>query len=446
MLSRLKFSKSFLKNIKWQLVANLGHALFGGIFILYLGRALGAETFGIYSILVAGAAIFGLLIEFRMQEVVATNLFDITETDPANHPTIWTRIAHFYAIDLASRLVTSALLLALMGLVLGFMDLEDDYRYELVLAAAAYLTTRATSDVSMGMFRVLDRIDLSAMLISAAWILRILFVVAIATLGNLTLAAVFWVTILVGLGITILRVAVIFAQTARICGPWRGGYLAPTALPATIRDNRRLLAANLGLSVSDMMSKDLDIVVLSSAAPPDQVGVYKIIKTIAYMVWRVIDPLIVVAVPEVQKVWKRQNAAELRQFLRNLALAAGGAILVCVLIAWAGTWLVILPYLGDDYAAILTYLPLGMIWLVVCAPLIWSHALAMAIGRPEWNFYTMAAGSAAALAFLFFFVEELQILAAIIAWSLAFILGFCCLAVLTARRAFNLLRTTSAPS
>jgi hypothetical protein len=64
-------SSTFRRNVSWQLLGSATSAVFSGLVLAVMGRNLGAEGFGIYSIIIGFVTVANLLMEPRMQDVAA---------------------------------------------------------------------------------------------------------------------------------------------------------------------------------------------------------------------------------------------------------------------------------------------------------------------------------------------------------------------------------------
>ena len=415
--------RRFARNIRWQFVANGSQALLGGAYLVVLGRYLGPADFGIFSAVTALVSVIGLLLEMRLQEVVARDFCHLDDDAPGRSPHAL-HLVDLFVLETLSRVLPALALVALSGWLASNIHLAPGSAWLLGLAAAGFVLSKSGSSVANGLLRVLGRTDLIAGCMAADWGLRLMVSLMFAIVWTLDVSVALWIALAAGAlcnGAQVMlarnkfaaRVAPINFAGWTLGGAWK-----------RLRGAKRLIASNLGVSASDLMAKDLDVAMISAVLAADKVGLYKMAKSFVQVLWRAIDPFYIAIMPEVQKLWQQREINALARLLRKtsirlLMLAIAVVVLGCGAVALLGV-----RVLGSGYAEV----PLLMLamsgWVVLCAPLIWGIPLAVAINRPELSVGGSVLGLATGLTAFVTLTPTLGLTGAAIAWNVALISGF----------------------
>ena len=422
----LRAHGNFARNIRWQFVANASQALLGGAYVLALGRLLGAGEFGIFSIVSAVVSVAGLVLELRIQDVVARDFYHVGTQLAADSDA---KIIDLFALDTLSRLLPCLGLICLSPLLAALSRLPPGADTYIVVAAFGYLLARSGWGVSTGTLRVLGRTDLIALCLTADWGLRLGLTLLYATMWRINVQ----ITLIIALGVggtcNLLQVVLAAREFRRRIAPIRcAGWSLATAM-TRLRGSRRLLVSNFGVSASDLMARDLDVAMISSLLSTDKVGLYKLAKSFAQMIWRGIDPFYLAIMPEVRRLWMKENHEELKALLHRttIRLLALSVILVCA--GWVIVALFGKAMFGTDYRGLSTLVLAMSLWIVVCAPLIWAHPLSVAINRPELAVIGGLAGSATGLIAFWTLTPTMGVWGAAIAWSSTMMISFSIVAI-----------------
>jgi len=424
-------SGRFKRNVLWQLVANGAQAVLGGAYLLALGRFLGPAAFGTFSVVMALVSVAGLLVDLRLQDVVARQFAHADDQGASGHDD-GARALDLFVLEACTRLLPS-LALVLLALPLARLSgLHDDAVPLIAIAAGGFFLSKLGWGVSTGMLRALGRTDAIALCLTADWGLRLGATVACFFLTGLTVElAVLLGLVAGGLG-NLVQLGFAAREFQRRVAPLTlaGWHLAGAR--ARLRDNRRLLTANLALSASDLMSKDVDVALISSILSADKVGVYKMAKAVVQSIWRAIDPFYLAIMPEVQKLYARGDHRALRAFLAktSLRLLALSVLQACV--GGVGATVVLERIVGPGFHEVpgLVWLMAG--WVVVCGPLVWGHPLAVAINRPELAVVASLLGSFVGVATFLLLTPSLELIGAAVAWAATLIVNFSVVASLAA--------------
>jgi len=412
---------AFKRNVKWQMVGSASQALLSGLLLLLTGRELHASGFGVFSIIMGFVYVANLLLEPRIQDVAARQFWNF------DHDAATRRHHSPYFIDLLvlealGKLVPCVALVVLAPVLANASNLPPGASVLIIVAAFGTYFSKLGFGLSVGLLRVLGRSDLFTLCATGELVARLLLTLALVRFSELTITGCIVVLCISGIASNVVQWVLVARQFGSIRAAlreWR-----PAAAIGRLRENRRLLLSNLGLSASDLMNKDLDITLISPLMPSDQVGIYKMAKSITLLGWRAVDPFYLALMPELSRLVSLRNFVGVKQLLAKsslglLALATGISLVSYLLLVLFGE-----AVLGAAFASIPKLMPWMLIGIVLSAPLIWGHPLAVALNRADVAFIGSLIGSAIGLAAFLLLTPLFGSLGAGVAWALTFLVGF----------------------
>jgi O-antigen/teichoic acid export membrane protein len=190
------------------------------------------------------------------------------------------------------------------------------------------------------------------------------------------------------------------------------------------------------MSALDLMNKDLDVTMLSPLLPAAQIGLYKMAKNIALLAWRAVDPFYLALMPELSRRVQMKDYVGTQALLRRSS-AALGALAGCLSISAYLT----LAYFGEtlfgsEFAGMQHVISWMLVGVVISAPLVWGHPLAVALNRADLALTGSLLGLVVGLCVFVLLVPYVGIHGAAIAWTLSFLPVF----LFTATAAYRLFR------
>lgn len=415
--------KIFASNVKWQFVASVAQAALGGIYLLVLGRGLGPADFGVYSIVTALISVSGLLLEMRIQDVVAKEFCQIGDNQDKSLQN-GLKLVDLFVLETIGRLLSVLGLILLWPLLVQIIHLQADTGWLVVLAALGFLVGKAGTGTSTGLLRVLGRTDLIALCMIADWGLRLLITLLLMMYGGLTIANALWVVLIVGGLFNVCQLLVSAREFLSRGGVFGLAEWSPLSAWCRLREDRRLIASNLGLSSSDMMAKDLDITLISPFVSIEKVGLYKMAKNLVQIVWRGIDPFYLALMPEVQRIFKRGEHVQLKRLLLKMAILLFILAVTLAALIYALVYMFASQILGSGYDQLPYLVAIMLIWVVICAPLVWGHPLAVAIGYPEIAVGGSILGTVAGLTSFLILTPQYGLTGAAVAWNITLLMCF----------------------
>ena len=410
-------SSELLRSLQWQYIANIMVGVVGALYMLLLGSALGVREFGIYAIVVATPTLITNCFDLRLQETIIY-LHSRTNTDEDIDSDI---IASVVTIDVLARFAGFVLSIAGGVLVIAYLGANVGL-WAISLAALVAFAGKAGNSPAMGILRMRGELDYFAKCQVSDWIVRTALLVALQWAGVLSL-----VTILASQacaaafhnGLVIARANGRFAQDkARpLFGDMR-------SVARTWRTRRALLLNGQAISISDSVIKELDTIAVASILSVSSVGIYKMAKNFAAIAWRAADPIYIVILPHLARLRAEAEGKVLQQFLRNvtLFLLFFGVLLYfgSIFAAHIGVAYV----LGPQFAASATVFPFAGAWILVGTPLIWTHSLAFAAGRPDLQTRASVIGNLLGLLAIYFGAWHFGLPGAALGLSVAYALPF----------------------
>jgi len=423
-------SGTFRRNVKWQFVGSASQALLSGLLLLLMGRELGARGFGVFSIVMGFVYVANLLLEPRIQDVAAKLFWDLNRDDAtrSHHSQCFIDL---FVIEALGKLLPCIALVLLAPLLADVGNLYSGANLLIMIAAIGTYLSKLGYGLSVGLLRVLGRSDLYAYCATSELVLRLLLTLALIWFAELTILGCVVVLCISGIVSNTVQWLLVVKQFEGIGASLREW--KPAAAIGRLRENRRLLLSNLGLSASDLMNKDLDITLIAPLMSPDQVGMYKMAKNITLLSWRAIDPFYLALMPEVNRLVAMSNFAGVKRLLTKssiglLGLAVGLSLVTYVLLVLFGD-----VVLGVAYSKVPKLMPWMLVGIVASAPLVWGHPLAVALNRADIAFTGSLLGSVIGFFAFLLLTPAYGTYGAGVAWTLTFLLNFTFTAVVSLR-------------
>ncbi|MDP2645429.1 MAG: lipopolysaccharide biosynthesis protein [Desulfobacterales bacterium] len=429
--------RQFFLSLRWQFFSNTAQGLFGGLYLIYLGRVLGAAQFGMFSLATSLVAVAFMFVELRLHEVV---IRFICPWDSTFRPEIaGIRIADLFCLDVLLRAIFLWGIVVLLPWIGKFFFVAAPPSDVLLACAAVHFFAKAGNSSAMGLIRVMNRFDAAAKLVAMEWFLKLVSLVILSRLFQPTVVQAVVLAGIIGLlsNVVIIGLAYKFwnnsyAGSVRICFHGMGH---------RIMETRRYIFSNLGISLSDFLVRDLDVAITGVFVRVELVGIYNMSKNVVNMMWRAVDPFFLVLMPELKKMQAENKAEALISFIKSVTWVLFVISLGMISITWAslvffGNWI-----FGNDFSAISAIFPYMAVWVILSAPLIWAHPLASAAGRPEIVLLGSFIANLVGLILFVPLVYSMGITGAAIGWSLTSTLIFFLTAYLCFR--LGLLRKVS---
>ncbi len=402
---------SFLRNIRWQYAANLATGLLGGAYVLLLGNELGLAGFGAYSLFTAIATLVFNAFDLRVQEAVvrfvASGRSSGTERDGST-------AAVLFVLDAVARLAAFTLVALLAQPVSNLFFDGAAVGPEVTAVAALLLLSKTANAPALGLLRICDRFDLNARLQVADWSGRLGFTAVAAWQGSLEILEVVAIAAAIGGVVNVVTIAVAIRTWQRASGERIA--LHRDSL-GRLPEMGRFVLASQGISICDSVVRELDTTLVAWYLGIESTAIYRMSKNFVQILWRAADPVFLVVMPEIRRFLVDGRRAELMEFLRAvsvvLLIGAASVVLVSALIM---PW-VVDAFLEPRFAPAASLFPWMAWWIVICLPLIWTHALAAASGVPQLQLLANLIGNAIAALLLVILTPLWGVWGAALGWS-----------------------------
>ncbi len=426
-LSRMP--SGFIGSLRWQYLANLGAGLIGGLYYLCLGNWLGVANFGRLSLSLAITTVIFNISELRLQEAVIRFAPMQIDADVRYKSSL---VQSFFLLDGLVRGVITLIIVALSAwLNLTFLHQSDGIRL-ILLSVTSLFCAKACNAPAVGLLRLTGRFSIHAKVLVADWSLKLALTAIIFFLWGLTIERALTILSVVS-GCTNIFIILVslqgytFQSSIRSRGKW-------LAFWYDVRHTFHFILPSYGISFFDNAVREIDTTIVGWFLNVEAVGVYRMTKNFVQLIWRAADPVFLVVMPIFSRFYQQDDHAGLIAFLRRLTI-----LLTLVSIALVFSSIILLPvvmrlFLHPEFAFVSRLLPWMIWWILVSLPLIWTHALAAAAGRPGLQLHGNIWGNLLAIFLLFLLTPTWGLAGAAMAWSTGLAATFL-IAYLAIRRA-----------
>ena len=362
------------RNLGWQAFSNLGVAAIGGAYILYIGRSLGVVRFGLYVLVTAIATVGFAATDLRAHEGIVKFLsnWEARSTEAAVSLRTLAVVDSFWRLGIAIALAAASPLLAAL-----LLHGQGGAGLVLVAVTGTFLA-KLGNNAATGVLRVFGRFDWQATVLLSSWVIKLLATVALVTLHGAAVLPILLISFACDIAANALLIGSALRGLKRttlwqpLRAPQRGGVAA---------DIRHFLSSGLGISLADSFVRELDTAVVGWSMPLHVVGLYRMAKNIVTLVWRGLDPVSVVLMPEFAHLVAVGDYARIARIGRHATV-----IVFCIALLALLGGAVVLPYLvplilGPEFLGAVHATLIMLTGLLIGAPLIWYYALWVAAGE-----------------------------------------------------------------
>jgi len=379
-----------LHNASWLFTGNALASLCGFAQAVVLARALGVGGYGLLAFIMAFVNLFNHIVDIRLWESVTKFVGDYHARGDHGRARATVKLA--YLIDAATGVLAFALVAALSPIARRFVPEADAPRYVVLYAVTLLVAT--VNDTSMALLRVFDRFRWLSAERAASALVRLLALWAAATsTGHLGWVLAAYVAVEIARGLTLLALGLRAARIA-LAGP------GPDHL-GLIRERfdefRRFTLNNAGTTLLAIVTRRLDIIILTALHTPREVGLYRMAKNFDVLIHRLSDPVYQAIYPELVRMGALAPG-EIRAFI------ARSMRIVLLVVVPAGLLLMlaaqpILDHLvGPEFSAAALPLRIVIAGALIHSAFLWARPLALASSRPQLSTIAHAAGAVALVA------------------------------------------------
>jgi O-antigen/teichoic acid export membrane protein len=383
---------SLRRNVLWQVLQTGGTSGTELVVLMVLAGYLGATDFGAVAVTLSACKIGFMLVEPRIHEFLSPKLARYAERHPRS-------AAHWSAFSVRVELCCNAagLVVCMAGGALASALGIAGGNHLLTAACAVYMGSNTLLKFSsIAIYRCIGRTDL------AAWHAMAGSVAKLATLAVAMTLHAGAVAVLLALTLPSLAVAVSQAWIARLrllryLGG-RGQDTKPGPLRvANQRRQLRLLLANYGTGFAEVGHRELDVQILAFTSGGLVAGGYRLAKLMAMLMLEVLNPLVLVLLPEFSRRLAERPPLDVEAFVRRvkkILVAAASVAAAGVLLGVAGYF----RWLAPDQAGNWPVIAILVGGFLLMAPTLWAQAFLVARDRPHVYLRGSLVGGAVAAA------------------------------------------------
>jgi O-antigen/teichoic acid export membrane protein len=405
-----------LRMARWQYFLNIGLGVIGAVYMLVLGRLLGAAAFGFYTLCVAVPTFVFSFSDARLQECIL-----YLHANAGSKREFRTQAVAICAFDVVVRVIAFAasVLVGVVIIRLGYAKVDE---HLVLLATLTVIATKLISTPSMGVLRANGEMSFFSIMQVADWAMRLVSLIVLYAADVISLQNVLIAQIVSG---GIFNVFVIL-RAIRILqlNSLRQVIADARNIAPVLRANRGLVFGSQAISAMDSVVRELDVLICGLFLSVAQVGIYKMAKSLAGIAWRLADPVYIIVLPRLAALYAAKDHDRLAHLTRLLTLGLAGFSLILYFASVAGVDFVGPSLVGPEYARAVVLYPLAAAWIVVALPLLWTHSLAIAAGRPVIQMWGGLLGNGIGLLALFIGAHSFGLTGAAIGLSLAYCLPF----------------------
>jgi O-antigen/teichoic acid export membrane protein len=401
----------FFTNFVWQIASAAASAVIGFGYLLYLGRTMSADQFGLFS-LGAGAILVSFqLCDFRLVELLVRFLTEYKQSGERGKSDALV-LASFVLSTVscaASIIICSVAGTLFYGLEIDRVSGEYYFVFCALFAAPGILCNAP----SLAILRIEERFEQLAILNIAVAAGKLLVVFLMNFRGQLTALDVViaaGIVSLAGNGVQMALALRAYGKLRRLSIREAHSALAP--------DRSRLrvfFLRNYAFSIVGVPSKDLDVTLLGYFGDLRMLGSYRIAKSFVGAIGVVADSAFFVCYPEIVRI-RRDGADAVRRYVIRLAKLLGllGLFLF-------GTSIIVVPFLvarlfGAELQAAGKLYCILAVGTLIWPPLVWVNPVLLAFDRAGKSVLAALLGGLTSLILLVVLIPLFGAVGAAISW------------------------------
>lgn len=416
-----KNSSGFKKDVVWQGIGAFLQLALGMLWILLIGRQLGSTEYGSFAVITGVVFFFYGALEFRVGDIIAKEFAGLG-TSIFKNIAYQKKIFYIFIFESLSKFVVCVLLLLFSC---GAKNTDYFIGSELSLlfvCSIGMLIARLGVGSTVGLLRVVGKSKLQVLISAFDLALRCVILVSFIIADHISLQLCIYALCFSGIVCNIVQICycmkLVDVNKNLLVSLQIDDFLV------FIKQLKKFLSHNLGISITNSMNGELDVVILSFYLAREQVGIYKMGKNLSMLLWRCVEPINIAFMFESSRLILNRNLNKLSETIlkstRHLFLMSGTVALViyCLVYLFYG------DFLGKDYRGITLVVALMLIGIVIGSTLVWTHSVSVALGKTDIPFRGGVVTLLLGLVLFIFLVPLFGLYGAAISWSSAFASSF----------------------
>jgi O-antigen/teichoic acid export membrane protein len=408
--------RRLVKNAGWLLGSTGIASVLQLLTAVIAARSLGPSRYGTLILVLLYAEIVVKLVSFQGWQ--ATVKFGSDALVAKDQYGLRQLLKFGFTLEAAAAAVGTALAISVSGPVTKLLGWDASIVSQVRLYSLIVLFN--LSGTPIGILRLFDRFDLLGYIGVFNAAIRLLGV-GLCALSKQKLMVFVWIYLLTGIAA---QVAFVVASLWILNKHSMLGFLT-----ASLRGVRHrfsglwdyVWATNLQSSVF-LVSRDLDLVLISALATPASVGIYKIAKQFARALPMAFDPLYHAIYPELSRFWALRERELFVSLMKRSTLMVG----VGAAIGWLGYLIVgeqlIHLAVGEAFTDAYLISVIYMFAMVIALVTFTFQPAVLALGRPRASIVAQLVSTGVYLVFLFAFTPAAGLVGASIAFVLYYVI------------------------
>jgi O-antigen/teichoic acid export membrane protein len=381
---------------------------------LYISKLIGSYGTGAIAFAQSSVNVLNSFLEFRLQDL-GPQIIKKTDVGFGISKDSVRDLLNLFKIDLLAKIAIGSVSVFYAACPTSASFGAANLRAIVIITALTYLFSKTGSGLCSGVLRCLGRSDICAYLSVAETILKGLAIIFVALNTNAQAEEICWMYLGVGCVSNLINVFLAYRECSKYAFFSAANKLS---VSSTFFKWRDMLSANALISVTDLVLKESDILIMSIFLRMEEIGVYKMAKTVIMVTWKIIDPVSLSFLPEVQAIVEEQTFLSLVKYLFKIGaclFVVTAAISFSVYIAYI---CLLKSFLGPQFDSLIYLVPIMLIGVVISAVFVWAPAFAAGIGKPRITLFGSIYGSLFGLPIILIGSKFFGVTGAAIGWTI----------------------------
>ncbi len=405
---------SFRRNSIWQLLQSVSSTGTDLLVMLAFSAKLDAVEFGQLTVLLSFAKIVSLFFEPRIHEYMIPRL---VRAVPRTQLGIWVYVRIGLAIELGGNLSALFVCMLLYLFAPAILDAQAGDSQLFPFAVLFVITSTFLKFSSIAIFRALGEVKRSALIATIVGLIKLVVLgVALFVLDCRAVTALLLLSA-IGLSAAVLQVINALAILGNHCGE-RPMRWSKQLRVKNVHRTARQVFGNYAMGLLEIAHRELDMQLLAGLTNATEAGRYRIAKNLAMIMMELLNPIVLMLLPEFSSRVASRRWSEVRQFAKKAARLLSGVAVATGILMYFTIPLVVQRFLPMQVESI-TVFKIMLIGLIASTPLIWAQSLLVAANCSDRYVVASAIGAATMLSLGLLIVPPLGMNGAALAYCIS---------------------------
>jgi len=414
--------KNLERNLKWLNAGNLSQIVLSAFYLIMLTVALPIENFGHYSVILGACMVVNSLLDPQLHVIGSKYLWSLMEIKGEGHRNeLGKEISALYSFELLLKLYPLLLMPLIVFFYTRYADFDDKVSVLFHIAIVAYYFLRVGSGLTQSILRNINKPHIIVFGVVIELVLRIVITLLLILLDIFSLESAFGVFFVTGILLNLLQFAIVhqYLKRMRI-------FLSLATMPrikSGLVRSWAMIKTNFVMSWADLMSKDLDVILLPFIGVISDVSIYKVAKTISVLIWKVMDPIHLALMPEASRWIEEKNYSEVMVVIKKIMFYAPALCIALALMSQVFLFMLSPMVQSYGYSGIERLVLIMSLAIIASSFFVYAYPCLVALDELKIALYISFATSIIGISLLIILTVKLGILGTAIAWSVAFALN-----------------------